>query len=296
MVPPSRPVERSHDGGRFLPHGARASLTAHAPLAPLVWFKAGGAAEWLFEPQRRRRSARLPARPRSGDAGDGAGARLEPDRARRRRAGRRRAAGQGVRQGRRSSRPTRARAAAARAASSSPRPRATPGIAGLEFLRSIPGTVGGFVRMNGGAYGARGDATSWSSATWCCASGELVTLAGGELGYTYRHSELPEGAIVVAARFRGHAGRTRRDRGRDGPHRRRARGLAAAALARPAARPSRIRDGHKAWALIDRRRLPRADDRRRAGVSEKHYQLPAQPRRGDARPISRRWARRCAPA
>jgi UDP-N-acetylmuramate dehydrogenase len=29
------------------------------------------------------------------------------------------------------------------------------GIAGLEFLRSIPGTVGGFVRMNGGAYGAR---------------------------------------------------------------------------------------------------------------------------------------------
>jgi UDP-N-acetylmuramate dehydrogenase len=36
---------------------------------------------------------------------------------------------------------------------------------GLEFLRSIPGTVGGFVRMNGGAYGAR-SRTSWSIAMW----------------------------------------------------------------------------------------------------------------------------------
>jgi UDP-N-acetylmuramate dehydrogenase len=42
------------------------------------------------------------------------------------------------------------------------------GIAGLEFLRSIPGTVGGFVRMNGGAYG--GEVKDiLSIARWCCA-------------------------------------------------------------------------------------------------------------------------------
>jgi len=78
-------------------------------------------------------------------------------------------------------------------------------IAGLEFLRSIPGTVGGFVRMNGGAYG--GEVKDiLVDCDVMLRSGELVTLSVGELGYTYRHSELPDGAIVVAARFRGRPG------------------------------------------------------------------------------------------
>jgi UDP-N-acetylmuramate dehydrogenase len=83
------------------------------------------------------------------------GPRLEHDRPRRRRAGRRRAARQGVREDRAASRPGRSNlrcggGASGILVSSTARDA---GIAGLEFLRGIPGTVGGFVRMNGGAYG-----------------------------------------------------------------------------------------------------------------------------------------------
>jgi UDP-N-acetylmuramate dehydrogenase len=76
------------------------------------------------------------------------------------------------------------------------------GIAGLEFLRGIPGTVGGFVRMNGGAYG-REVKDVLVSCDVVLRSGELVTLPAAALGYTYRHSELPEGSVVVSAIFRG---------------------------------------------------------------------------------------------
>ncbi len=79
------------------------------------------------------------------------------------------------------------------------------GIAGIEFLRSIPGAVGGFVRMNGGAYG-REVKDILVDCEIVLRSGERRTLTPGELGYTYRHSALPEGAIVVSATFRGHAG------------------------------------------------------------------------------------------
>jgi UDP-N-acetylmuramate dehydrogenase len=79
------------------------------------------------------------------------------------------------------------------------------GISGLEFLRSIPGTVGGFVRMNGGAYGGE----TCDILTECevvLRSGERRTLTNEDLGYTYRHSELPDGAIVVSATFHGEHG------------------------------------------------------------------------------------------
>ena len=79
------------------------------------------------------------------------------------------------------------------------------GIAGLEFLRGIPGTVGGFVRMNGGAYG-REVADILIDCDVVMPDGNVITLPAADLGYTYRHSKLPEGAIVVAARFRGTPG------------------------------------------------------------------------------------------
>lgn len=63
-----------------------------------------------------------------------------------------------------------------------------------------PGTVGGFVRMNGGAYGEVKDILV--EADIVLRSGERRTLPL-DLGYTYRHSELPEGAVVVGATFRG---------------------------------------------------------------------------------------------
>jgi UDP-N-acetylmuramate dehydrogenase len=119
----------------------------------------------------------------------------------------------------------------------------------VEFLRSIPGTVGGFVRMNGGAYG--GEVKDiLIDCDVVLRSGELRTLPVEALGYTYRHSELPEGAIVVAARFRGRPGesaaiQTEMDR---------------ISANREASQPLRSKtggstfknpDGRKAWELVD---------------------------------------------
>ena len=67
-----------------------------------------------------------------------------------------------------------------------------PRIGGLEFLRGIPGTVGGFVRMNGGAYG-REVKDILVSARIVLRSGQVVEWPLEKLGYTYRHSELPRG-------------------------------------------------------------------------------------------------------
>ena len=123
------------------------------------------------------------------------------------------------------------------------------GVAGLEFLRGIPGTVGGAVRMNAGAYG-REVRDILVSADVVLRSGEIRTLALSALGYTYRHSELPEGAIVVAATFKGIPG----DPKLIGAE------MDRIAAEREASQPLRSKtggstfknpDGHKAWALVD---------------------------------------------
>ncbi len=74
--------------------------------------------------------------------------------------------------------------------------------------------------------------------------------ASRDLEYTYRHSALPAGAVVVSAPLRGTSGRSRRDRRRDGPHRRRARGIAAAAL-KTGGSTFKNPEGKKAWQLVD---------------------------------------------
>jgi UDP-N-acetylmuramate dehydrogenase len=73
------------------------------------------------------------------------------------------------------------------------------GLSGIEFGVSIPGTVGGAVRMNANAYdGALGRVLDWV---------EIVTAAGSErrtpaeLGFEYRHSNLTDAEIVARARF-----------------------------------------------------------------------------------------------
>jgi UDP-N-acetylmuramate dehydrogenase len=76
------------------------------------------------------------------------------------------------------------------------------GIAGLEFLRGIPGTAGGAVRMNAGAYG-REVADILVEATLVLRNGTVETWASERFAYTYRHSEVPEGAVVVEALFEG---------------------------------------------------------------------------------------------
>jgi UDP-N-acetylmuramate dehydrogenase len=141
------------------------------------------------------------------------------------------------------------------------------GVAGVEFLRSIPGTVGGFVRMNGGAYG-REVRDVLVEADVILRSGERKTLPLDELGYTYRHSQLPEGAIVVSATFRGTPGDPQAIQAE----------MDRIAAKREASQPLRSKTGgstfknppgHKAWALVDRAgcRGLRIGD---AQVSEKH--------------------------
>ena len=75
-------------------------------------------------------------------------------------------------------------------------------IAGLEFLRGIPGTVGGAVRMNAGAYG-REVADILVEATLVLRDGRVETWPAARLDYSYRHSAVPDGAVVVEALFQG---------------------------------------------------------------------------------------------
>ncbi len=223
-------------------------LTPNAPLAPLVWFKSGGTAEWLFEPkdvadlQQFLRDL-APAVPVMAL---GLGSNLIV-----RDGG---VPGVVVRLGKAFASVTRSAdltlncggGASGILVSSTARDN---GIAGLEFLRSIPGTVGGFVRMNGGAYG--GEVKDiLIDCDVVLRGGTLQTISNTMLNYTYRHSSLPPGAIVVAARFKGRAGNSDDIQAE----------MDRISASREASQPLRSKtggstfknpDGHKAWQLVD---------------------------------------------
>lgn len=245
----------------------RGRLTGGAPLAPLVWFKSGGVAQWLFEPADIDDLCGFladldPAVPvmalglgsnlivrdggvagvvvRLGKAFSFARAGTEDDTL---------VCGGGT---------------SGILVSSTARDA---GLAGLEFLRSIPGTVGGFVRMNGGAYG-RETADVLTACLVVHRDGALLAMPTAALGYSYRHSMLPDGAIVVEATFRGTPGEPAAIQAE----------MDRIAAAREESQPLRSKtggstfknpDGHKAWALIDAAgcRGLRIGD---AQVSEKH--------------------------
>jgi UDP-N-acetylmuramate dehydrogenase len=244
----------------------RGRLTPDAPLAPLVWFKSGGNAEWLFEPADDEDLGQFLREldPHVPVMALGLGSNLIV-----RDGG---VPGVVVRLGKPFAKIEQLDEVALRCCggcsgilvSSTARDK---GIAGLEFLRGIPGTVGGFVRMNGGAYG-REVSDVLQSAKLVLRSGELVEWPLERLGYTYRHSEAPEGAIVIEATLRGEPG----DPAAIGAE------MDAIARAREESQPLRSRTGgstfknppgHKAWALVDAagcRGLQIGD----AQVSEKH--------------------------
>jgi UDP-N-acetylmuramate dehydrogenase len=76
------------------------------------------------------------------------------------------------------------------------------GVAGLEFLSGIPGTIGGALRMNGGAYGKEmKDVTV--SAEALDPSGRVHRLSLAELGFTYRHCGVAEDWIFLSAELAG---------------------------------------------------------------------------------------------
>jgi UDP-N-acetylmuramate dehydrogenase len=78
-------------------------------------------------------------------------------------------------------------------------------IAGLEFMSGVPGTVGGVVRMNAGAY-ENDTAKVLVEAEIIERDGTVRTLKNSELGFSYRKSNFPPDAIVVSATFEGHPG------------------------------------------------------------------------------------------
>jgi len=84
------------------------------------------------------------------------------------------------------------------------------GRTGLEFGIGIPGTVGGAVRMNAGAFG--GEVRDvLQRVRLVRADGTLETIRAGDVDFAYRRSGLPKGAVVVAATFRCAPGPIRRD-------------------------------------------------------------------------------------
>lgn len=68
----------------------------------------------------------------------------------------------------------------------------------LTFLRTIPGAIGGAIRMNAGCYG-RYMADVFVSATAVRRDGKVVTLRAQDLNFSYRHSALPDDMIVTQA-------------------------------------------------------------------------------------------------
>ncbi|HKT17737.1 MAG TPA: UDP-N-acetylmuramate dehydrogenase [Stellaceae bacterium] len=141
------------------------------------------------------------------------------------------------------------------------------GVAGLEFLSGIPGTVGGGLRMNAGAYGSEFKDVL-QSAVALDPRGTRREFALSELNLSYRHCALPEDWIFIAARFAGAKGDPLAI----------ARRMNEIQSAREESQPIRARTGgstfanppgRKAWELIDQAGC-RGLKRGGAMVSEKH--------------------------
>jgi UDP-N-acetylmuramate dehydrogenase len=226
----------------------RGSLTAQASLAELIWFRTGGVADYLFEPADADDLARflqncprdMPIYPlglgsnlivRDGGV-RGVVVRLGKAFSHVEITGTHIICGGGT---------------PGILAASQARDHA---LAGLEFLRGIPGTIGGAVKMNAGAYG-RDVAAILEFADIITREGKRVRLSASELAFTYRHSNLAADSIVIAAQFSGVAGdkaiiTNEMDR---------------IAAEREASQPLRTRTGgstfknphgEKAWALVDK--------------------------------------------
>lgn len=144
---------------------------------------------------------------------------------------------------------------------------AAAGLTGLEFLSGVPGSIGGAVAMNAGAYGSdMSQCLDWAELV--TRSGDLIRLTGSDLGFGYRQARLPAGAVITRARLRARTGNP---------------AVIVAAMAeirknREASQPIRARTGGstfrnppdmKAWELIDGAGC-RGLTRGGAQVSEKH--------------------------
>ncbi|GGF74986.1 UDP-N-acetylenolpyruvoylglucosamine reductase [Azorhizobium oxalatiphilum] len=123
------------------------------------------------------------------------------------------------------------------------------GLAGLAFLRGIPGAIGGALRMNGGAYGGEVKDVL-VGARGVDRNGRILDLSLADMGFTYRHSAVPDDVIFTQATFRGTPGDVAEIQAE----------MARITASREATQPVKSRtggstfknpDGHKAWQLVD---------------------------------------------
>ena len=180
----------------------RGTLTPGRPLADLTWLRVGGPADWLFQPADIEDLAAFlrALDPRVEVFPMGVGSNLIV-----RDGGIR---GVVVRLGRGfnaiSVDGDRLTAGAGALGAHVARRAAEAGV-DLTFLRTIPGSVGGAVRMNAGCYG------TYVADTLCevqvvARDGAVLTLTPGDLDFAYRSTSLPEGWVLTSATFSGPAG------------------------------------------------------------------------------------------
>jgi UDP-N-acetylmuramate dehydrogenase len=225
----------------------RGTYTENAPLKDLVWFRAGGAAEVLFRPADAEDLATfMAAKPRDlsvmvigvgsnllvRDGGiPGAVVRLPAS------------------FGRVTAQGSRITAGAAALDASVARAAADAGIGGLEFMRGIPGTVGGALRMNAGCYG-REIKDVFVEAKAVDTQGNIVMLRADDMEFVYRRSGAPDDLIFVEAVLEGSPADPDDVRAR----------MTALVEQRESTQPVRAKTGgstfknppgHKAWQLVD---------------------------------------------
>ena len=183
----------------------RGRLTADAPLAPFTWFRVGGPAEVLFSPADEDDLAYLLSR----SPGEvpvtvlGLGSNLIV-----RDGG---VSGVVIRLGGRAfgvidtTGDHRVVAGAAAIDAQVARAAAEAGIDGLAFLRGVPGSIGGALRMNAGAHGGETRETLLE-ARGVDRSGAARVFTNAEMGFSYRHCQAPDEVIFTRASFQGRPG------------------------------------------------------------------------------------------
>lgn len=186
----------------------RGELIADAPLAPISWFRAGGAAELLFTPvdldDLRHFLGAVQKTPlaRAPILTIGLGSNLLV-----RDGG---VAGIVIRLGKGFMQVEQDADERVRAGAGAPDVKlalgaAKFGLSGLSFYRGIPGTIGGALRMNAGAYGGE-TKDVLVAAKALDHAGEMVTLKNAAMGFSYRRSAAPDHVIFVEAVFQGRKG------------------------------------------------------------------------------------------
>jgi len=181
----------------------RGRLMANQPLAGLTWFRVGGPAQLLFMPENEDdlayTLAHLPAEIAVTVIGLGSNLIVRDGGV----------PGVVVRLGRGfgeiAIEGTSIRAGAAVPDVKVARAAQEAGIAGLSFLRGIPGAIGGALRMNGGAYG-RETRDTLVDARAVDRSGRVHVLGVADMDYAYRHCGAPDDYIFTQATFRGEPG------------------------------------------------------------------------------------------